>query len=90
MTSFFRSQVSFNKDAAMQARLQADGTLPVALRRDAELTACADCGAAGETVHQAEPGRGHAGGLAARWTGITRTQSQVEETIWTCLERFPD
>lgn len=46
---------------AMQTQLQTDGTLPVALRRDAELTACGDWGAAGETVHQAEPGRGHAG-----------------------------
>lgn len=47
---FFRSEVSFSRDAisrtgnmgAMQAQLQIDGTLPVALRGVAELTACAD------------------------------------------------
>lgn len=98
VTSFFRSpgelqeRCHFSRwnTGAMQTRLQTDGTLPVALRRDAELTACGDWGAAGETVHQAEPGRGHAGRQAARWTHITRTQSQVEETIWSCVERFSD
>lgn len=73
----------------MPGQLQTDGTLPVALRGDAELTACADWGGAGETVHQAEPGRGHAGWWGeARWTHIIRTQSQVKETIWTCVEWF--
>lgn len=39
-------------------------------------------------MHQAAPGRGHARRQAARWTHITRTQSQVEETIWSCVEWF--
>lgn len=90
---FLEAQVSYKKMSrwyTMQTQLQTDGTLPVALRGDAELTACGDWGAAGETVHPAEPGRGHAGRQAARWTRITRTQSQVEETIWSCVEWFSD
>lgn len=98
MTSFFRrpgelqERCHFSRwyTGAMQTQLQTDGTLPVALRSDAKLTACVDWGAAGETVHQAEPGRGHAGRQAARWTHITRTQSQVGGTSWSCVEWFSD